>query len=498
MDAGRVVGARGRGGWLWLAIGYLLAVKLGFALFVPPNADEAYYWLWGQHLQWSYLDHAPMVGWTSGLAGLIAGWSIFGLRLPAMATFAVIVWALHVMARLCEPSDPQRFFRTALALWLASPLFSVLTTLNYPDHLLICFSVLALMRFAPFIAARYEGREGRLLDLYLGALFLGLAALSKYNAIFLAVGLATPLLFTPKLRPLLRSPHLYGAMALTLAIGVPVLWWNMGNGFPTLELHAVDRFAGRDGSGFDLAGSLRLLLISALYLSPFLIWALARFLAGPRQPGQVGGLQRVGLWTFLASTLAMLLLAAWTAAARQVAPHWNVVAFIPFMLVAPLFVRSQLLIGLHVAYGALVLTLVSLYYFTAPLLADALGVHDRETLTTYGQPELAAAAMAAADANGAGLFAAIDLGRASKLAFGMGGDRDVISLGYGRRDQFDYWRDAGADAGKNVIIAAPAGTEPDRFARSFDEVVRLEPVHLERFGRPLADYDLMLGRGYRP
>ncbi|MBT4089283.1 MAG: hypothetical protein HOE30_12390, partial [Deltaproteobacteria bacterium] len=39
------------------------AVRLFFAVYLRLVDDEAYYWEWGQHLDWSYLDHPPMTGW---------------------------------------------------------------------------------------------------------------------------------------------------------------------------------------------------------------------------------------------------------------------------------------------------------------------------------------------------------------------------------------------------------------------------------------------------
>ena len=36
-----------------IAVAYFLVLKLAYALLVPPNIDEAYYWLWGAHPQWS-------------------------------------------------------------------------------------------------------------------------------------------------------------------------------------------------------------------------------------------------------------------------------------------------------------------------------------------------------------------------------------------------------------------------------------------------------------
>ena len=47
--------------WLLLAIAlYFVAVRLLFTFGVFPIADEAYYWMWGQHPALSYFDHPPL------------------------------------------------------------------------------------------------------------------------------------------------------------------------------------------------------------------------------------------------------------------------------------------------------------------------------------------------------------------------------------------------------------------------------------------------------
>ncbi len=59
----------------------LLAIKVYFMLVAPPIGDEAYYWMWGQKLDWSYLDHPPLHAWLLRLSSLL-GWNLFSLRLP--------------------------------------------------------------------------------------------------------------------------------------------------------------------------------------------------------------------------------------------------------------------------------------------------------------------------------------------------------------------------------------------------------------------------------
>ena len=475
---------------------YLLLVKLAFSLLVPPNADEAYYWIWGQHLQWSYLDHAPLVGWGSWLGNQVLGWGIPAMRFTPLLSFAGIIWMIWVWAKRLAPAHAEHYFWACLAIWLASPLMNALTSLVYPDQILIFLSTVSLFFFSLFLADWRAGKRDRYRDLYLGALFLGLAGLGKYNAVFIAAGLVAVILINRRMWPLLRSPHLWAAGALTLLIVSPIIWWNAYHDFPTLKLHAIQRFENRGGS-FRLSGIVRVLQQSALYLSPLLLWGLARFLLVRRLGGLAAQLQGLGRGTFVFSTGFMLSLAAWGAAASQVAPHWNDLAFVPFMLAAPLFVRSRWLIGIHVMFGALVATIATVYYVSAPVLTDALGIGDGEARYTYGQDQVATAARQAKADRGADFYAIVRYTTASKFAFGLGTDKDIVTLTE-QIDQFDFWRNPDDYAGKTAIVVLDRGTSEDAFARYFESYELIGPVHATRYGHPLFTYNLYLARGYKP
>ena len=115
----------------------LLAGKLALLVFVHPFMDEAYYAMWGQHPALSYFDHPPLIGWTQGLSAAIFGWNQLGLRVPLVLTLAADVALLNLFARRLGGDDWQRMFWLTLALFCSSPVFSALTAIGLPDHLLI-------------------------------------------------------------------------------------------------------------------------------------------------------------------------------------------------------------------------------------------------------------------------------------------------------------------------------------------------------------------------
>lgn len=476
---------------LQVAVVFFVTLKIIYGILVPPNGDEAYYWLWGGHLQLSYYDHAPMVGWTAAVGRLLLGWSPAGLHLPAFVTFLVLAYALRRASCWLAPAEPDRYFWLALAVFCASPLFNALTTLNYPDHAMICFAALALLWMGRFLNGVIEGNE-TYAHLYAGAVFLGLAGLSKYNAVFIPAGLVVAMIAAPKLRGLFRSPHLYAAAALTFIITLPVYIWNAEHRFASLELHAVDRL-DEATSAFTPMLFVRVIVLSILMLSPFIVVAFGRFLfTRPAESGQTG-LILLGRGTAAISTLMLLPLAAWGGLGSQVSPHWLVLSFLPFMLVAPFYLRSRWLIGLHLGWGVLINTVAVLYYVLAPLPTELLGIRDYEASRTFGHEQLAAAVSELATEHDVVGIYGHGYPLLARLTFALGTDASVTDLGQ-RIDRLTGRVLGPEAAGKDMLLVGNAVNLADRF----DSLEELPPVEVERFGRVIATYDIRIGHGFKP
>jgi len=458
-----------------------LGAKLALLAFVQPFMDETYYWLWGQHPALSYFDHPPLVGWTQGLASVL-GWNRLGLRVMVLATLGGDVALLVAFARQLGGAEWRALFWPSAALLGATPIFFGLTNLALPDHLLVFFTLLAVYAFGRFRAGDDAGAP-RWRWLYLTALAIGLATLSKYTGALLAGGIGLSVLLTPRLRRLFASSHFYLAIALALALQTPVVLWNLAHGMASFEFILGGR---RAFSGFQLGGLGGYLLGIAFVLSPFLLWPLWRFL---RARGDGLGFPRAVFWL---SSLSFLGASLFT----DILIHWNIVAYaavLPF--VAP-YLRHRFAAYGHVVFGGLVALLLAVNFGVYPVRA-LVGSADQASGWSYGWDEVGARVARLAAAEGAGFIAATDYTLAGPLAFALQ-DPDVTSLAP-RRDAFDDWFDAAAHAGDTAIIVADRWRPlSPRIAAHFASVSEVETVEVTRFGRPLTRYRLYVGRQYAP
>jgi len=190
------------------------------------HRDELYYIACGQHLDFGYVDHPPLIAFMARLWTGIFGSSLYSIRfLPAMAG-AAVVFLTGLMVR--ELGGKRFALLTACLSVIIAPVFlstDGLFTTNAFDQLFWAAGILLIIRIL-----KYERPK---LWLYVG-LIMGLGLLNKHSMIFLVIGLAAGLLLTSR-RRYFRSKYLWLGAGLALLIFAPNLIWQINNGWPTIE-----------------------------------------------------------------------------------------------------------------------------------------------------------------------------------------------------------------------------------------------------------------------
>ena len=240
----------------------ILALLLAFASSNGYHRDELYFLEASRHLAWSYVDQPVGSVAMAGLSRALFGDSLLGLRLfPALA-FALTVFLAGLIAR---ELGGRRFAQVLAALLLGLSPFLIAGHLSGPTvYDLLAWSVASLLIIRIF----RTGRE-RLWPLV--GLVVGVALLNKETILFLLIGLTVGLLATGCAR-IFRSPWVWLAALIALALWSPVIVWQAQHGWPTLQMSANLR---REHSG--LGDSLKFPLFQLL-LPGF--WALPVWLAG--------------------------------------------------------------------------------------------------------------------------------------------------------------------------------------------------------------------------
>lgn len=478
---------------LQVLVALFIGLRIYSNLTADPLGDEAYYWMWGQHLSWSYFDHPPLHAWLLRAVEMIFGWHKFNLRLLTWVTLAGVLWVLWDWSKRLAPQDPQEWFWRGAAIYLACPMFFALTTVAYHDHLVVALMLIAAHFFVLFIDSYERGEPKPLRLLYLAAITVGFAALAKYSAVFLALGFGATFLIRPGLRELLRTPHPWLAALLALAIQTPVIWWNVVESGASFRYHFSDRWSG-DVGGFHWEHLLNFVSQTLLLGSPFLVWPIIKLLRSRPAEGFASAAKTVASSTFLLSAVFLLLLSLFMGAHF----YWNIPGLAVAMLLLPGVMRNAWLRWAHLLYGLFLAVLVVGNFSVAPI-ATMLQGQDNGSAINYDWSLVADHVRAAHMVTPADFVASTRYSTTSQLGFILG-TADAVKLS-DEHSQYDYWQNLDTYAGKSAIVLVddPDGSPALAYLKQhFSTLTQVDAFTVTRFGRYLYGWRIFRGVSFIP
>lgn len=225
-------------------LGCLTLFRVYFILHGPLDltADEAHYWEWTRRLDWSYYSKGPMIAWLIAAGTALFGDTPFGVRVFAPVLTALGSIILYTLALRMYPSENQGLDNTAgrardIALGSAIllqiiPMFSPFGIIFTIDAPFVFFWILGLAVF--WQAVRTEPSDKPVAAWCWLGIVIGLGLLTKYTmAFFIGSGFLF-LLFSEK-RIWLKTPYPYTALAISIAMFSPVIFWNMQHDWVTVR-----------------------------------------------------------------------------------------------------------------------------------------------------------------------------------------------------------------------------------------------------------------------
>jgi hypothetical protein len=477
---------------LQLLVGAFLAIRLYYDINGDLLGDDAYYWMWGQHLGWSYFDHPPLHAWLLRVVSLFAPWHPFSVRLLTWVSLAGILAIFRAWAPRFAPEDPQLWFWRTAAIYLSSPLLFGMTMIAYNDHLLVFLSLLAVHCFVVFNDMHETGTPAAIRWLYLAAIALGLATLSKYNGGFVGLGFAATFLLRPGLRPLLRTPHPWLAGLLALAMQTPVVYWNLTEGLASAKFHLSDRWDGHAGEIHWLY-PVYFILLAVILWSPFLVWPTIRMILGKAQSGFEDRAKTLTVSIFAISTLGLMAVALPLGAYF----YWNIVAFAVLMPMLTRFV-GKWLGRVHYVIGLISAGLIAWNFSVVPI-GEMIGRLDHGSSINFGWSEIADHVRAAEAQSPTDLIGATRYSTTSQLGFVLG-ITNAVKLAP-EHSQYDYWQDETKFAGKSALLLIDNRSVPmlDEYLKQhFAALTKVDEFTIVRLGHPIYRWELWRGEGFRP
>ena len=202
--------------YVFIIIGFSLLLRLFYIGSNDLLVEEAYYWNYAQHLDFSYLDHPPMVAFLIKITTFLAGTNEFSVRLPTLFCWILTAFFSFKLTHLLSRGAGQY----ALLLLAVLPFFFLQSLVITPDQpLMACWSaaLYCLYRSAVLDESRYW---------YAVGIWVGLGLLSKYTIVLLGPATLLYLCMVPAARGWLSRKEPYVSALIALLFFTPVIYWN--------------------------------------------------------------------------------------------------------------------------------------------------------------------------------------------------------------------------------------------------------------------------------
>ena len=238
----------------------VFVLRLLLIAFTGLTNDEAYYWLWSNHLQLSYFDHPPAIAYFLKMFTLVLGSSAFSVHFTALFFSTLFIFILFRWLKEVYGAETACFGAVTV---LFTPIFFIGGTVLSPDAILGVFLVITVMSVHKALA----GGKGHYW--YYAGIAAGLGALTKYVMFLIPAGIFLWLIFSKTDRRWLKRKEPYIFFIIMLAAFLPVIIWNQKNGWSSFNF----QFASRHLPAFSIVKPLRFIAVQLLHVSPVAYFA---------------------------------------------------------------------------------------------------------------------------------------------------------------------------------------------------------------------------------
>ncbi|MFD2567934.1 ArnT family glycosyltransferase [Pseudotenacibaculum haliotis] len=191
--------------------------------------DEAYYWVYSQHMDWGFFDHPPLVAvWISISEFLFS--NEIGVRFFSAISFSFL---LYIVWKTIDHPKKEEYTWLFLLIILSTALLNVYGFITTPDTPLMLFVALFLYAYKEYLSKK------SLSSYLLLAISVAGMMYSKYQGILIVF-----FVVLSNLR-MVRDPRLWLTALLALVLYLPHLYWQWANDFPSFRYHLQERVSNR-------------------------------------------------------------------------------------------------------------------------------------------------------------------------------------------------------------------------------------------------------------
>jgi 4-amino-4-deoxy-L-arabinose transferase-like glycosyltransferase len=251
-----------------LILGILL-IRIIFIWVMGLMPQDAYYDFYAQHPALSYYDHPPLIAYLLRLFTGIFGKKVFALKLAdSIVTWSTVLAFYHLAKKFLSP---HKLWYGILIL-LSTFMITILSLVSTPDvPLMLCWTISLIFLYKAVF------QERKTYWIWSG-IMTGLTFDSKYTAVFLLIGITGFLLISKQYRKNLFSRWFLLYLICIGIVILPVVIWNINNGFASFKFQSEARVNSMEGVQFSLPNLGGVLGHQSAVLMPFLFFSFFYFL----------------------------------------------------------------------------------------------------------------------------------------------------------------------------------------------------------------------------
>jgi hypothetical protein len=489
--------------------------------------DEAHYWDWSRHLDWSYYSKGPLISWIialgvacfGSLSEALTGNLTLAVRLPSSLFGAGFLWGLYLLSTKVIQRPGLQLIVVISAMTL--PVMSAGALLMTIDSPFVFFWVWA--SYLGYLAVI----EKRTWAWPAAGSMVCLGIMAKYTMALWLFSFGLFLLFSSEHRKTLFSRLFWLLVAVSGLSAIPILIWNSQNDWVTFKHVAVQAgvASNQKSAGIRWFGPLEYVVSQAglLLLHWFVVWIGGIWMMRPWKATS-SALQY--LWFLSVPTFTIFGLSSIKSTGQL---NWPITTYITGMILGAIWLDTQLhsqsgfwrkwakfWLGFIWCFGLFLTLTIHHSAILYPLLKPIVGSSSTETpfplrkvdptCRLKGWRTLAAEVnrlrTEVRNRNGEDpIIAGLNWQLPGEIGVYISDHPPVYSLGLvvgDRHSQYDLWRpnpidDAQEFLGKTFIVV---GVGNPALEAGFDRVEPARIIIHHEDGEPIAGWSIWIAHGY--
>jgi len=443
---------------LTTVLGLLVLFKawLTHVAHLELHFDEALYWEYAQHPDWSYYEKGPVTAFAIALFEALFGKGEWQVRLPGWIASSGFCALVFYFTRYIWKSRGAAWWSVILVIF--TPTFFSIGLVITPDSFLWCFWTWGL--WSIYIALFTDNR----LAWYQTGAAVGFGALTKLSIGLLPAFVAIWMVIKKSWHHHFKNPHLWGALLLMFIIMSPMIYWNIQHDWGSLH-HEQGHISSQ---GLSITRGLEFIVSQLLIMSPIvIIMAIYEFRKKPSNDG---------LYFLWALTIAWILFFFIKAMAGKIQINWPAASYISLIVLFAGVINSFTAFKRRILYVGLLFSFcfMFVYYFPSSIGLTSAKVATIAKMKAWRKPVTTLSSLS----NGINFLVTNDYVIATELAFYWPQPIHVYVTGSQKRryNQYDFWPSINRETGNNALYVDITPDTPALLGEAFESCTPLTPI----------------------